>query len=99
MAITLAQVLISFALAIPLLYIYSRYQSSGTQQADTDTDTDKPNNDTDTDTDMSSNLIPANNNSLSPLPPPKDDPFTLDQLKEFDGTDSSKPIYISIKGK
>ncbi|KAK7014397.1 putative steroid-binding protein 3 [Favolaschia claudopus] len=32
------------------------------------------------------------------LAPPKDDPFTLVQLKEFDGSDSSKPIYVSIKG-
>ncbi|KAJ7457719.1 cytochrome b5 [Mycena latifolia] len=32
------------------------------------------------------------------LAPPKDDPFTLDQLKEFDGSDPAKPIYVSIKG-
>ncbi|THH12697.1 hypothetical protein EW146_g7460 [Bondarzewia mesenterica] len=32
------------------------------------------------------------------LAPPKDDPFTLDQLKEFDGSDPSKPIYVCIKG-
>jgi hypothetical protein len=32
------------------------------------------------------------------LLPPKDDPFTLDELKAFDGKDSSKPIYVSIKG-
>ncbi|KAF7376944.1 putative steroid-binding protein 3 [Mycena sanguinolenta] len=32
------------------------------------------------------------------LLPPKDDPFTLAQLKEFDGSDPSKPIYVSIKG-
>lgn len=32
------------------------------------------------------------------LNPPKDDPFTLLQLKEFDGSDPSKPIYVSIKG-
>ncbi|OAX41140.1 cytochrome b5 [Rhizopogon vinicolor AM-OR11-026] len=32
------------------------------------------------------------------LDPPKDDPFTLEQLKEFDGSDLSKPIYVSIKG-
>jgi membrane-associated progesterone receptor component len=32
------------------------------------------------------------------LDPPKDDPFTLDQLKQFDGSDNSKPIYVSIKG-
>jgi membrane-associated progesterone receptor component len=32
------------------------------------------------------------------LLPPRDDPFTLESLKEFDGTDPSKPIYVSIKG-
>ncbi|KAJ7032183.1 cytochrome b5 [Mycena alexandri] len=32
------------------------------------------------------------------LAPPKDDPFTLAQLKEFDGSDPSKLIYVSIKG-
>lgn len=32
------------------------------------------------------------------LAPPKDDPFTLEQLKEYDGSDPSKPIYLSIKG-
>ncbi|KAJ7469028.1 cytochrome b5 [Mycena latifolia] len=32
------------------------------------------------------------------LAPPKDDPFTLDQLKEFDGSNPAKPIYVSIKG-
>ncbi|KAJ2958017.1 hypothetical protein NQZ79_g6341 [Umbelopsis isabellina] len=29
---------------------------------------------------------------------PKDTPYTLEQLKEFDGSDSSKPIYVAIKG-
>ena len=32
------------------------------------------------------------------LDPPKDDPFTLEQLKPYDGSDPSKPIYVSIKG-
>ncbi|KAH9949102.1 progesterone binding protein [Amylocystis lapponica] len=32
------------------------------------------------------------------LAPPKDDPFSREQLKEFDGSDTSKPIYVSIKG-
>lgn len=31
------------------------------------------------------------------LAPPKDDPFTLEQLKAFDGSDPSKPIYVAIK--
>jgi Predicted heme/steroid binding protein len=32
------------------------------------------------------------------LAPPKDDPFTLEELKQFDGTNDNKPIYVSIKG-
>lgn len=32
------------------------------------------------------------------LLPPKDDPFTLEGLGEFDGTDSNKPVYVAIKG-
>ncbi|KAF8683177.1 Cytochrome b5 [Rhizoctonia solani] len=33
-----------------------------------------------------------------PIAPPKDDPYTLEKLKEFDGQDPSKPVYVSIKG-
>ncbi|KAI0058708.1 progesterone binding protein [Artomyces pyxidatus] len=32
------------------------------------------------------------------LAPPKDDPFTQEELKQFDGSDPSKPIYVAIKG-
>ncbi|KAI9455255.1 cytochrome b5 [Lactarius psammicola] len=32
------------------------------------------------------------------LPPPKDDPFTQEALKPFDGSDPAKPIYVAIKG-
>ncbi|SRR6266403_357444 len=32
------------------------------------------------------------------LDPPKDDPFTQEQLKAYNGTDPSKPIYVAIKG-
>jgi hypothetical protein len=87
------QIVVSLALALPLLYFYSRYSSSDGDKTGTENE-DKP----ETDDAMSSNLIPSNTNSLAPLPPPKDDPFTLEQLKEFDGNDSAKPIYISIKG-
>jgi hypothetical protein len=33
------------------------------------------------------------------LDPPKDDPFTQEQLKAYDGTDASRPVYVAIKGK
>jgi len=90
---SVSQIVLSLGLALPLLYIYSRYQASDSDDTEGNTE-NKP----DTDTEMSSNLIPSNANSLAPLPPPKEDPFTLQQLKEFDGTNESKPIYISIKG-
>jgi membrane-associated progesterone receptor component len=32
------------------------------------------------------------------LAPPKDDPFTNEELRQYDGSDSSKPIYVAIKG-
>lgn len=34
----------------------------------------------------------------SDLAPAKDDPFTTEELKQYDGTDSSKPILVAIKG-
>lgn len=34
----------------------------------------------------------------SDLAPPKDDPFTLEQLKVYDGKTEGKPIYVAIKG-
>ncbi len=32
------------------------------------------------------------------LEPPKDDPFTQEQLRAYNGTDPSKPVYLAIKG-
>ena|ERR1700733_1751859 len=32
------------------------------------------------------------------LAPPKDDPYTPEQLKEYDGSTAGKAIYVAIKG-
>lgn len=32
------------------------------------------------------------------LAPPKDDPITVAELRQYDGSDPSKPIYVAIKG-
>lgn len=32
------------------------------------------------------------------LAPPKEDPITVEQLKQYDGSDPSQPIYVAIKG-
>jgi membrane-associated progesterone receptor component len=36
---------------------------------------------------------------VAELDPPKEDPYTVEQLKAFDGEDPSKPIYVAIKGE
>lgn len=37
--------------------------------------------------------------TTAPTHPPKDDPFTKDQLAQFDGSDPEKPVYVAIKGQ
>ncbi|EIM81018.1 progesterone binding protein [Stereum hirsutum FP-91666 SS1] len=32
------------------------------------------------------------------LAPPKEDKYTLEELKQYDGNDPAKPIYVAIKG-
>jgi len=32
------------------------------------------------------------------LAPPKEDPFTQEELKAFDGQDPARPVYVAIKG-
>ncbi|UZJ57149.1 hypothetical protein CBS101457_006469 [Exobasidium rhododendri] len=36
--------------------------------------------------------------TTKPTHPPKDDPFTAEELAKFNGTDASKPVYVCIKG-
>lgn len=33
------------------------------------------------------------------LHPPKDDPYTTEELKKYDGSTPELPIYVAIKGK
>ncbi|GAO51883.1 hypothetical protein G7K_5974-t1 [Saitoella complicata NRRL Y-17804] len=35
---------------------------------------------------------------VNDLAPPKDDPYTTEQLAECDGSDESKPIWLAIRG-
>jgi len=44
---------------------------------------------------LKSIMSPPRNDLL----PPKDDPFTTEQLKMHNGTNSELPIYVAIKGK
>lgn len=39
-------------------------------------------------------LTPA----TTPTQPPKDDPMTPEELKQYNGTDDTKPMYVAVKG-
>lgn len=85
-----AQLLLLSALALPVVYILARsfLKSSSTSAVVSEEESEK------SDEQPKSVMSPEN----SDLAPPKDDPFTLEQLKVFDGSDPSKPIYVAIKG-
>ncbi|KIS69028.1 uncharacterized protein UMAG_11939 [Mycosarcoma maydis] len=36
--------------------------------------------------------------TTKPTHPPKDDPISVEELKQYDGTDESKPVYVAVKG-
>ncbi|RDB16257.1 putative steroid-binding protein 3 [Hypsizygus marmoreus] len=80
-------VIYGLALAIPAVYIAYR-QLYGSSQAPTLTTQDtapKP----------QKSIMQSTRDDLAP---PKDDPFTLEQLKAYDGSTPGKPIYVAIKG-
>ncbi|KDQ54287.1 hypothetical protein JAAARDRAFT_38445 [Jaapia argillacea MUCL 33604] len=76
------------AILIPVAYLYRRHRvlARSTNPA--------PSNPTEKKQEQKS-IMQAPRDDLAP---PKDDPFTLEQLKGYDGSDESKPIYVSIKG-
>ena len=70
---------------VPIVYLIYRRRSSPTVTAVPAEDNKRP-------------LKSVMQSAREDLAPPKDDPFTTDQLKEYDGSDASKPILVAIKG-
>lgn len=90
----LGQVLLALALALPLVYFFRGHLSSSVPQRRGATTRSAPKSEN-TSSGTSKSIMQAPSTELAP---PKSDPFTQEQLKEFDGSDSSKPIYVAIKG-
>jgi membrane-associated progesterone receptor component len=79
-------------LALPVAFLFHRYFWPATIATATNTNDSAP---------AHVDPKPVKNIMQPPrqdLQPPKDDPFTLEQLKEYDGSDPEKPVYVSIKG-
>ncbi|KAF9241859.1 cytochrome b5 [Melanogaster broomeanus] len=76
------------ALGIPLLFLIRRRALSPPQQRPAVTAQ------TDDQKSLKTIMQPPRDN----LDPPKSDPYKLSELAQYDGSDPSKPIYVSIKG-
>ena len=97
MAPSTADVVFAVLLGIPILsYIITTYRKSSkpSSKPSSSTTDEKPAEESEKQEDDKPIMQPEQPD----LAPPKNDPFTLEQLKEYDGSDESKPIYVSIKG-
>ena len=73
------------AFVVPIIYLIYRRSISPTVTAVPAEDNKRP-------------LKSVMQSAREDLAPPKDDPFTTEELKQYDGSDTSKPIYVAIKG-
>ena len=73
------------AFVIPIVYLFYRRHSSPTVTPVPAEDNKRP---------LKSIMQAARED----LAPPKEDPYTAEQLKQYDGSDSTKPIFVAIKG-
>jgi len=83
--LSITTLLIGLVLALPAVYVYHRlYNQKPSATETSNSEEEKP-----------KTIMQAPRDNLLP---PKDDPYTLEQLAEFDGSDVNKPIYVAIKG-
>ncbi|KAI9571186.1 cytochrome b5 [Boletus coccyginus] len=88
----LPHLLLALALAgLPVLYLFYRRPLSRPGPP-------PPAPSTQTVTDNQSSLKTIMQAPRTDLDPPKHDPFSQRQLAQYDGSDDTKPIYVSIKG-
>ena len=77
-------------LVLPAVYLYKRLRSKPASVAPPENPEDEKKED-----EKAKTIMQPPKNDLAP---PKDDPFTLEQLKQYDGSSTDKPIYVAIKG-
>ncbi|CAA7263468.1 unnamed protein product [Cyclocybe aegerita] len=93
--LSLVKYALAFLIPVSYLFLSHRYPAlrtrflpifcSPAEQTPAEKDTKKP-------------LKSIMQSTRTDLAPPKDDPFTTEELKQYDGSDPSKPIYVAIKG-
>src|ERR1700722_68091 len=92
---SLVILLYPLAIALPFALLFFYRSNSTTPSTTANNNNNNPSSDqTNSDPKPKTIMQPARED----LRPPLDDPYTLEELKQFDGSDPSKPIYVSIKG-
>ncbi|EIW83107.1 cytochrome b5 [Coniophora puteana RWD-64-598 SS2] len=86
----LSKVIYGIALALPLLFLFRRHNTPPADAPAT-----QPTIQSEKPQEKRATIMQPPRDDLQP---PKDGPFTLEQLQQYDGSDPSKPIYVSIKG-
>ncbi|KAG6335685.1 hypothetical protein ID866_3391, partial [Astraeus odoratus] len=80
----------AFVFGLPLLFLIRRHVLSPPLRPTSTVTT--------TQTDEKKSLKTIMQPPRDDLDPPKNDPITLEELKQYDGSDPTRPIYVSIKG-
>jgi hypothetical protein len=75
----------AIAFVVPIVYIFYRRRSSPPDTPVPAEDNKRP-------------LKSVMQAAKADLAPPKDDPYTPEELKQYDGSDPTKPILVAIKG-
>ena len=95
-------VLYALALVVPLAVLYQYLKDDGkdtnTEEKDPEPEKESKSSSSKREEKSASGSTSIMQAERSDLPAPKDDPYTQDELKAFDGSDPAKPIYVAIKG-
>ena len=81
----------SIVVSFPVIYLLAKYFSTPATSPPPRAEPEEPQKEEE----KPKSIMQPENPDVAP---PKDDPFTLEQLKQYDGSDPSKPIYLAIKG-
>ena len=95
LSLDLYQLLIAIALAIPLAFFFTRFNA---QPSIIDESQEPYRRRPPQQKPAITMQAPRTSGSLGPIEPPRDDKYTREQLKQYDGTGADGKIYVAVKG-
>jgi hypothetical protein len=85
----------ALALVVPLVTLFQYFGDTDTEPEDSAPEIESKSNSEEKKSTSGTTIMQS---ERTDLPAPKNDPYTLEELKPYDGSDPSKPIYVAIKG-